>query len=81
MSDFIAFCLSVRHIEDTAEGLAEGFSLWDLESKGLISADTLKYILKNFGEPLTDEEADIAFKTLIKGQNPVDYQQLCNRQA
>ena len=43
---------------DTEEDLLESFKIFDKEGNGIISVQELKHLAMNFGEKLTEEEAD-----------------------
>nr|XP_059881886.1 calmodulin-like protein 6 [Delphinus delphis] len=55
--------------------LRAAFRIFDKEGKGYIDWDTLKYVLMNAGEPLSELEAEQMMKEADKdGDGTIDYE-------
>ncbi|PFH31489.1 hypothetical protein BESB_029240 [Besnoitia besnoiti] len=76
---FAKFCHFCARSEDEGEQLATFFKAWDPTESGFISKAAAKNILRSFGEPLTEEEADFAIRVLADDADRINYREFCDK--
>jgi len=67
-----------KHDDEDEKELKEAFRVLDTEKRGEINVDKLRWILKNLGDDLTEEEIDdMIADTDTDGSGFVDYDEFC----
>ena len=76
--EFLEIYAKYAKEEDPEKELLEAFKFFDKDDSGKISAEELRYVMLNFGEQLTEEEADEMIKEAdINKDGEIDYAEFC----
>ncbi|OEH77289.1 uncharacterized protein LOC34622825 [Cyclospora cayetanensis] len=70
---FADFCKQTSH-KDTAESLLTFFQSMDLMGTGKVKKTEVKKCVMNFGECLSEEEANAVLDDIFPGQEDISYQ-------
>ena len=63
--------------DDNEESLVERFVAFDKYSTGTVTPEDLKLIMMNFGDPMTDVEAEEMVKEAKPVDGKIDYRAFC----
>eukprot|EP00918_Siedleckia_nematoides_P054451 GHVU01118941.1.p2 GENE.GHVU01118941.1~~GHVU01118941.1.p2 ORF type:complete len:396 (-),score=87.82 GHVU01118941.1:705-1892(-) len=77
--NFKRFLGRIQDEEDDADWMAEAFTFWDKDRTGKVPRYAFVHVIQEFGEPLTDEEAEYIADHFTDGNDPLDYKDACRR--
>ncbi len=78
--DFSNFMLDKMDQFDSTEDIIDAFATFDMEGKGFINVEELRYILMNFGEKLSEKEmTELTKAAQPDAEGNVDYREFVRR--
>ena len=74
--DFTMFMADKMNRVDSPENIIDAFQAFDVEQKGFVSANELRYVLTTSGEKLKDQEMNEMIKLAsVDGKGNIDYRE------
>uniref|UniRef100_A0A0G4GNG5 Calmodulin n=1 Tax=Chromera velia CCMP2878 TaxID=1169474 RepID=A0A0G4GNG5_9ALVE len=70
---FFGFCAAKQKDNDNFSDLVQVFHSFDPEQTGMISQKVFRNLMRNVGEPLTQDEVDNLIKDVCGGEDPINY--------